>query len=604
MEQKRRRPSNRAGSGNSNSTRNVRSITNSREVSRRTKGKDRYAQEEGRSERSRFYDDDDYLMAPTRRSEKTSSRGTGRPKNNDMKKAKKRDSYDSGSRGSRRRRGRRKNGFSKILGVILTIFQFILSAVLVVNVLFFNMLPTTYILVLVGVLVILLGITMLTQLGAKGKGIGGKLFCMLMCVILGAGSFYISKGNNAFQNIANGKTKTNAMVVVVLKDNKAEKIVDAADYKFAIQYANEPEQVTSAVTEIEKEIGNSIETEEYNSLPEEAQALIDGEVDAMIFSAAQASIIEDQIEKFSDKTKEIYRHNIVVSIESSSVDASMNEVFAIYLSGIDTYGDITANSRSDVNIIAIVNPKSHQVLLVTTPRDYYIPIPGISKGQEDKLTHAGTYGIDASMRTLAELYDIDIPFFGRVNFTSMINIVDALGGLDVESDQEFETGWESGVEIQINEGMNHFNGEEALAFCRERHALEDGDNARGRHQQAVITAIINKMMSPAMLRGATDIIDTVSDGVETNFTTEQIQALIKTQLRTNAKWSVHSVSAEGFGDKQACFSSGDQLLYVTVPDETSVANIVEKINKVEKGEAIQDNPVDGDTTSDYDDTLE
>ena len=257
------------------------------------------------------------------------------------------------------------------------------------------------------------------------------------------------------------------------------------------------------------------------------------------------------------------------------------------MSGMDTYNEISSADRSDVNIIAVVNPQSHQILLVTTPRDYYVTIPNISGRQRDKLAHAGIYGIDASMATLEQLYEMDIQFFGRVNFTSLINIVDALGGLEVVSDEEFDTGWESGAEIHVNEGSNYLDGTSALAFCRERHALADGDNARGRHQQAVITAMIKKMMSPAMLRGATEIIDSVSDGVDTNFSMEQIQSLIKTQLRKNPEWHIYSVAAEGYGDKQTCYSSGNTPLYVTIPNEQSVANIIDLINRVEAGEVLE-----------------
>ena len=435
---------------------------------------------------------------------------------------------------------------------------------------------------------ILLGITLLTQIGAKGKGIGGKIFCIFLCVVLGTGSFYIGKINNAFQEITKRTRKTSSMVVAVRKDDDAETISDAKSYKFGIQYTSSGDQTRSAVTQVEKELGSQIETVEYSNLIEEAKALYDGKVDAIIYNAGQSTVIEDQYETFNDDVKIIYTHNIVIEIDNEAADASMNEPFAVYLSGIDVYGDITKESRSDVNIIAVVNPKSHQVLLVTTPRDYYVTIPGISNGQEDKLTHAGTYGVDVSMATLEELYETEIKFYGRVNFTSMINIVDALGGLDVESDAEFTTSADSEYVMDVREGMNHFNGEQALAFCRERHNLPDGDNARGRHQQAVITAIIKKMMSPAMLRGAVDIIESVSDGVDTNFTMEQIQSLIKTQLRTNAAWNIYSVSAEGFGDKQYCYSSGDMLLYVTVPDETSVANIIDLINRVEAGEVIEE----------------
>lgn len=154
--------------------------------------------------------------------------------------------------------------------------------------------------------------------------------------------------------------------------------------------------------------------------------------------------------------------------------------FNVYISGIDVYGEITKESRSDVNLIATVNPQKHKILLTTTPRDYYVTIPGISGDQKDKLTHAGIYGIDASIATLENLYGIDIPFYVRVNFTSVEEIVDVLGGVDVESELAFTTGEEAGVVMDVKEGKNHFNGKEALAFVRERKALATGDNQRGK----------------------------------------------------------------------------------------------------------------------------
>lgn len=572
----------RSSDGTSN--RNMRSINNSREVSRRAKGKDRYAYEDERRA-SRYYDEEeDYYKE--RPKKKSSSLKKRRPEEYQGSK-KTTNQPDNKNPKSKRRRGRKKNRLSKTIGVILAIIQFVLSVVLAVNVMLFNVLTSTYFLILVGVLLILLGITLLTQLAAKGKGIGGKIFCILICMILGVGSFYIGKVNNAFQKITGSNKKTSSMVVAVKADDIADTLSAAADYTFAVQYTTGGDQTKSAVKQIEKELGKEISIQEYSNLGEEAKALYDGEVDAIIYNSAYSNIIQEQYATFTDDVKVIYKHNIVVEIDNSTADASMTEPFAVYLSGIDTDGDITEQGRSDVNIIAVVNPKSHQVLLITTPRDYYVEIPGVSGGQKDKLTHAGLYGVDVSMQTLAALYDTDIQFFGRVNFTSMINVVDALGGLDVESDLEFDTGWESGAEIHVNEGMNHFDGISALAFCRERQALPDGDNGRGVHQQAVITAIIKKMMSPAMLRGASDIIDSVSDGVDTNLTSEQIQSLIKTQLRTNAKWNIYSVAATGEGGTDICYSSGSEELYVTYPDDTSVAEISDMIDKVEAGEVLE-----------------
>ena len=570
MKQKTNRSNKRTRNGHDNSNLNMRSINNSREVSRRNKGKNRYAYEEDYRSDTRYYDENGYYQEPIKK-----------------KSSKKMNKEAEKMRKKKIRRGRRKNLVSKILGYLLAIIQFFLSAFFAANVMFFNMLPMTYVLILGAVLMILLGITLLTQIAAKGKGIGGKIFCIIMCAILATGSFYLGKVNEAAEKIFGSTSSKSSIIVAVKADDAAKTINDAADYTFGIQYATHSEQMRIGLANVRNEIGKEIDVQEFSDLIEEANALMNGEIQAMIYNSSQTSIIQEQIPEFSQQIKIIFTHNIVFQIENEAVDVNMSEPFTVYLSGMDTYDEISSADRSDVNILAVVNPKSHQILLVSTPRDYYVPIPGISAGRKDKLTHAGIYGIDASMRTLEELYETDIQFFGRVNFSSLIEIVNALGGLEVVSDEEFDTGWESGVEIHVNEGVNYFDGWGALAFCRERHALADGDNARGRHQQAVITAMIKKMMSPAMLRGATGIIESVSEGVDTNFSMEQIQALIKTQLRKNEAWNIYSVSAEGTGDKQTCYSSGDTLLYVTIPDKKSVANIVNLINRVEAGEVLE-----------------
>lgn len=571
MKQKTNRSNRRNRGSRENANINMRNVNNNREVSRRSKGKNRYSYEEDRRNSSKYYEED-YYKEDVRKMKKSSG-----PK---------RKEEDCGKH-KRKRRGRRKNLVSKIIGYLLAIVQFVLSVVLMVNVLFFDLLPMTYVGVAIGILVILLGITLLSQILAKGKGMAGKLFCIIMCIILAAGSFYLGKVNAAAGKIFGSNKSTSAIVVAVKAGDKAEKIEDAADYKFGIQYSTYGDQMRTGLSMIENEVGETPDVQEYNNLIDEANALLDGKVQAIIYNSSQTSIIQEQIPEFEKSIKIIYTHNIVVEIQNEVVDSDMTEPFAVYLSGMDTYNEISSADRSDVNIIAVVNPQSHQILLVTTPRDYYVTIPNISGRQRDKLTHAGIYGIDASMATLEQLYKMDIQFFGRVNFTSLINIVDALGGLEVVSDEEFDTGWESGAEIHVNKGSNYLDGKSALAFCRERHALGDGDNARGRHQQAVITAMIKKMMSPAMLRGATEIIDSVSDGVDTNFSMEQIQSLIKTQLRKNPEWHIYSASAEGYGDKQTCYSSGNTPLYVTIPNEQSVANIIDLINRVEAGEVLE-----------------
>lgn len=265
--------------------------------------------------------------------------------------------------------------------------------------------------------------------------------------------------------------------------------------------------------------------------------------------------------------------------EEKSIDV-IQKPFNVYISGIDVYGNINKKSRSDVNLIATVNPQTHKILLTTTPRDYYVTIPGVSGTQKDKLTHAGVYGIDTSIATLENLYDIEIPFFVRVNFSSVENIVDIMGGVDVESKLAFTTGKESGTVVDVKKGTNHFNGKQALAFVRERHALAAGDNQRGKNQQALLTALIHEAMSPEIILHANSIINSVAGSADTNMSENQIKSLIRMQLGTMKGWDVQSVAAEGDSSgKQYCYSYKGKALYVTVPYESSVSKIKKKMRR-------------------------
>lgn len=259
-------------------------------------------------------------------------------------------------------------------------------------------------------------------------------------------------------------------------------------------------------------------------------------------------------------------------------ELDITQPFNIYISGIDVYGEITKESRSDVNLIATINPQTHKILLTTTPRDYYVTIPGVSGEQRDKLTHAGVYGIDTSIATLENLYQTEIPFYARVNFTSVIDIVDAMGGIDVESEVAFTTSKAAGTVVDIKEGMNHLNGKEALAFVRERKAFASGDNQRGKNQQALMAALIKKAVSPMILIQASEMIDGVVGNAETNMSEAQMKALIEMQLLDLKGWEIESVAASGNDSgKQYCYSYSGGPLYVCVPDETVVESIRQKI---------------------------
>ena len=254
--------------------------------------------------------------------------------------------------------------------------------------------------------------------------------------------------------------------------------------------------------------------------------------------------------------------------------------FNVYISGVDVYGEISQESRSDVNLIMTVNPITHKILLTTTPRDYYVPIPGVSEGQNDKLTHAGIYGVGASIATLENLYETEIPFYVRVNFTSVEEIVNVMGGVNVESEIAFTTGEDAGAIVDIQEGRNHLNGEEALAFVRERQALADGDNQRGKNQQALLSALLKKAVSPVMLLRANGMINSVAGNTETNMSEDQIKSLIRMQLDDMEGWDIESVAASGDpSGKQYCYSYSGGPLYVTVPDWGSVNEIIAKMGE-------------------------
>lgn len=406
------------------------------------------------------------------------------------------------------------------------------------------------------------------------------------------GSYYVAEANDMISRITGGNYKVDKMIVAVRADDPAETLEDAADYTFGVQFSKGSDNMQAAVSDIQKQIGSEIQTRECDSVQTQAQQLLDEEVDAIIYNGACTSLMEENVTDFSKKIKILYTFDIRVQLDfgnSGATDDSITrEPFTIYISGIDTYGEVSETSRSDVNLIAVVNPKTYQILLVTTPRDYYVPIPGISGGQKDKLTHAGIYGIDASMRTLGELYETDINYYARLNFTSLIDIVDTLGGVDVYSELAFQTGTKSGCIVDVQEGWNHLNGEQALAFSRERHALADGDNQRGKNQQAVLTAMLRKCLSPTMLLKAGTIMNQVSSEVETNLSQAQINSLIRYQLNKNATWTIQSVAATGTNDKGYCYSSGDTPLFIMDPDEDVVQEIIDLTNVVEEGGTLKD----------------
>ena len=261
------------------------------------------------------------------------------------------------------------------------------------------------------------------------------------------------------------------------------------------------------------------------------------------------------------------------------------EPFVVYLSGVDNRGDLTEKARSDVNILAVVNPTTKQAALINTPRDYYVDLAGTDS--KDKLTHAGLYGVETSMATLGNLYGVNVEHYLRINFAGFINIIDAIGGVDVYSDQAFTSVGSPGYydPTTFAEGWNHLDGKAALAFARERHAFKTGDVQRGINQMKVIDAMLNKIKSPALLVGFSKIMDAAADCFVTSLSQNQISALVRMQLSDFAEWNIESYTVTGSsGSSTKCYSAKGQKLYVMKPDESSVAKAKEMIAAVLGGE--------------------
>ena len=272
-------------------------------------------------------------------------------------------------------------------------------------------------------------------------------------------------------------------------------------------------------------------------------------------------------------------------ITGSEANKITKEPFVIYLSGVDNRGELTENARSDVNILAVVNPTTKRVALINTPRDYYVDLAGTNS--KDKLTHAGLYGVETSMATLGNLYGINVEHYLRINFAGFISIIDAIGGVDVYSDQAFTSVGSPGYydPTTFAEGWNHLDGKSALAFARERHAFASGDIQRGINQMKVIDATVNKLKSPALLMSFSKLMDSVSDCFVTSLSQDQITALVRMQLSDLASWDIQSCTVTGSSGKSSqCYSAKGQSLYVMKPDESSVNEAKALIASVLGGE--------------------
>ena len=482
-------------------------------------------------------------------------------------------------------------------GIIMMFVLLVCSLAIFARLMATKMLTTTNMVLIMVALLVVNGLHIFVQLPLRRNKLG-KLICGVLAVVLSVVMIYGTVAAGAVQSALNKisgiMVEKQVTAVIVMKEDDATELGDTRGYKFGI-LANRDQENTQKLLSAMQESMGQIDTKEYETPAAMADALYDDEIQAMILNEGYISLLTEQEDysDFSDRTKIIYEYVTKHEITSIKPSGSITkQPFVIYCSGSDERdSDINAKSRSDVNILAVVNPKTRQILLINTPRDYYLPLA--FNGELDKLTHAGMYGVQESMAVLDNLYGTKTSYYGRINFWGLIDIVDALGGIDVYSDYAFDAaagdvegyGYRS---FSFSEGWNHLEGQEALAFSRERDSFSDGDNQRGKNQMKVIQAIIEKATSPSVLAKYQDLLKAVSDNFITNISYDQISSLVQMMQKDGASWNIQTMSAtQGSGDTmQPCYSAYGELLYVMPPDYDSVNRIREVIDQVMNGEEI------------------
>lgn len=466
---------------------------------------------------------------------------------------------------------RKKTGYSflSVYGVAAIIFLVFCIKV--------DMLPALYIGSITLVLTIL-GLLFALMHRRLTTSIIADILCVLLTFLCAAGCFYIDKMDLTISDISELETQTEVVSVYVMAEDSAQTINDAADYQFGRTVMVDKDNTDKTVEKIESILGKTLNIKEYDDMLEMLDDLKDNTIGAVVLNSSYAGIAADAegYDWVSTQLRELTSVAHEVEIQNTqATPENVPETFIMYLSGIDTYGGISARSRSDVNILAVVNTRTKNILLLSTPRDSYVDFEATG-GAKDKLTHAGIYGVEQSMDALERLYDIDIDYYLRINFTGFVDIIDALGGIEVYSEYDFSV--QNIREYQ--RGYNQLTGLEALAFARERYSFAEGDYQRAKNQMEVIRAVIAKAASSSLLTNYNSVMNAVAGSFETNMPKDQISSLVKMQLSDMAQWNISSYTTAGQSQYAETYSMPGQQLYVIVLDENNIAEAERLINEV------------------------
>ena len=474
----------------------------------------------------------------------------------------------------RTRQGKTKTIISWGLLLVYTI----LAVFLLFLIFRYNLLAFRYLNILATVLIVVLAIVIFYLIKAK-KAKNFTLF-LLICGILINGTSLFAVGQfigftshlNATSNYSNY-----SMSVAVLADSPIDNIGEVTS--LTAPTATDKANIQQLLEDIKTTQNKELTVEESSSYLAAYKSLLSGEAKAIVLNSVFENIIEADYPDYASKIKKIYTKDLTKTVETPK--SVKGDSFNIYVSGIDTYGPISSVSRSDVNIIMTVNRETKKILLTTTPRDSYVSIADGGNNQKDKLTHAGIYGVDDSIHTLENLYGIDLNYYARLNFTSFLKLIDLIGGIDVYNDQEFRA-HTNGKFYPV--GNVHLDSEQALGFVRERYSLADGDRDRGRNQQKVIVAIIQKLTSSEALKNYDTIIQGLQDSLQTNMPIETMISLINTQLEQGGSYQVTSQDLKGTGRMGLpSYAMPDSNLYMMEISDSSLESVKTAIKDVMEG---------------------
>ena len=455
-------------------------------------------------------------------------------------------------------------------------------AVLAVFLLFlifkYNMLDFRYLNIVVAALIVVLAILCFFLIWSK-KAKNLTLILLLLGILISGTSLFAVGQFIGFTSRLNATSNYSnySMSIAVLADSPIDNISQVTSVMGPT--GTDKDNIQQLMNDLKATQNKELTVEESRSYLAAYKSLLAGDTKAILLNSVFENIIESEYPDYASKIKKIYTKELTKTVETPK-DVK-GDSFNVYISGIDTYGPISSVSRSDVNIIMTVNRETKKILLTTTPRDSYVPIADGGNNQKDKLTHAGIYGVDASIHTLENLYGIDLNYYARLNFTSFLKLIDLLGGVDVYNDQEF-TAHTNGKFYPV--GKVHLDSEQALGFVRERYSLADGDRDRGRNQQKVIVAILQKLTSTEALKNYDSIIKGLQDSVQTNMPLETMMNLVNAQLESGGTYKINSQDLKGTGRMDLpSYAMPDSNLYMMEISDSSLESVKAAINDVMEG---------------------